>query len=236
MPLARRKLAVAIAAVALGGRHLVLSVAASWIAYGKRTRGSILLGTLVFGLSVFAVHFIAMAGTGFVGLDGGDTAGPALSDETLAMGVAISSFVICGAFLLSSVTFFAVRAERAAETEEPMTGTAPGRVPVPYAKEGRTQFVDAGAIAAVRAEGHCTVLYSGAERLFCPWSISEAAKRLAPAGLIRAHRSYLVNPALVTEFRRTKDTGVCHFDGVEALSKVPVSRSRLAEVRRVLGV
>ncbi|WP_338020517.1 MHYT domain-containing protein [Mameliella sp. AT18] len=58
---------------------LVLSVAAIWIAYGKRTRGSILLGTLVFGLSVFAVHFIAMAGTGFIGLDGGDTAGPALS-------------------------------------------------------------------------------------------------------------------------------------------------------------
>ncbi|WP_342448900.1 LytTR family DNA-binding domain-containing protein [Mameliella alba] len=169
-------------------------------------------------------------------LDGGDTAGPALSDETLAMGVAISSFVICGAFLLSSVTFFAVRAEQAAETEEPVTGTAPGRVPVPYEKEGRTQFVDAGAIAAVRAEGHCTVLYSGAERLFCPWSISEAAKRLAPAGLIRAHRSYLVSPALVTELRRTKDTGVCHFDGVEALGKVPVSRSRLAEVRRVLGI
>ncbi|WP_300442070.1 MHYT domain-containing protein [uncultured Mameliella sp.] len=215
---------------------LALSVAAIWIAYGERTRGSILLGTLVFGLSVFAVHFIAMAGTGFIGLDGGDSAGPALSNETLAMGVALSSFAICGAFLLSGVTFFAAPADQAPETEELVSGATPGRVPVPYEKEGRTQFVDAGAIAAVRAEGHYTVLYSGADKLFCPWSISEAARRLAPAGLIRAHRSYLVNPALVTEFRRTKDTGVCHFDGVEALGKVPVSRSRLAEVRSVLGV
>ncbi|SNS48377.1 MHYT domain-containing protein [Antarctobacter heliothermus] len=226
---------------------LALSIAAIWVAYGERTRGHILLGTLFFGVSVVAVHFIAMAGTGFVGLGGGSGAGPILSNEVLAMGVTLSSFAICGAFLLSGVTFFPVRVAAApqempvtvaAEIEEPdpVPDVPGGRVSVPYEKEGRTQFLDAGAIAAVRAEGHYTLLYSGPDKLFCPWSISEAARRLEPAGLIRTHRSFLVNPAFVTEFRRTKDTGLCFFEAVASLPKVPVSRSRLSDVRQVLGV
>ncbi|WP_417205383.1 MHYT domain-containing protein [Antarctobacter sp.] len=224
---------------------LALSVAAIWVAYGERTRGHILLGTLFFGVSVFVVHFVAMAGTGFVGLGSGGGAGPILSNEILAMGVTLSSFAICGAFLLSGATFFPVKAaapaaavDAVAVPEEVVPTTAPvgARVSVPFEKDGRTQFLDAGAIAAVRAEGHYTVLYSGRAKLFCPWSISEAARRLGPAGLIRTHRSYLVNPAFVTEFRRTKDTGLCFFEAVESLPKVPVSRSRLSGVRDVLGI
>ncbi|WP_323770313.1 MHYT domain-containing protein [Antarctobacter sp.] len=231
---------VAVALVAA----LALSIAAIWVAYGERTRGHILLGTLFFGISVFVVHFVAMAGTGFVGLGSGGGAGPILSNEILAMGVTLSSFAICGAFLLSGATFFPVKAagpadlDAAAVLEDEVSTAVPAgaRVSVPFEKEGRTQFLDAGAIAAVRAEGHYTVLYSGRDKLFCPWSISEAARRLGPAGLIRTHRSYLVNPAFVTEFRRTKDTGLCFFEAVESLPKVPVSRSRLSGVRDVLGI
>lgn len=224
---------------------LALSVTAVWVAYGERTRGNILLGTLFFGISVFAVHFIAMAGTGFQALGGGRGAGPVISNEVLAMGVALSSFVICGAFLLTGVNFVAppeaaapalVTTPEIGDETPPAPNPATGRVAVPYEREGRTQFVDASRIAAIRAEGHYTILYAGTERLFCPWSISEAARRLAGAGVIRAHRSYLINPGFVTEFRRTKDTGLCFFEGLEALPKVPVSRSRLAEVRSILGV
>ncbi|SMX45090.1 MHYT domain-containing protein [Maliponia aquimaris] len=235
---------VAVALVAA----LALSVLAIWVAYGERTRGSLLLGTLIFGVSVFAVHFIAMAGTGFLALDPLSGAGPALSNHSLAIGVTLSSFAICGAFLLSGATFLAPQAEPEAAPPVAVAGpTAPeepelpppvpgGRVPVPYEREGRTQFIDARDIAAVRAEGHYTVLYAGKDKLFCPWSISESARRLGAAGFLRTHRSYLINPAFVTEFRRTKDTGLCFFEGVDALPKVPVSRSRLAEVRQVLGV
>lgn len=243
MELCRPVYSVAGVAVALFAA-LGLSIAAIWVAYGERTRGHILLGTLFFGLSVFAVHFIAMAGTGFVGLGGGGGAGPILSNEVLAMGVTLSSFAICGAFLLSGITFFPVREAAPIQAEvgddvekpDPVSPAVGGRVSVPFEKEGRTQFLDATAIAAVRAEGHYTVIYAGADKLFCPWSISEAARRLGPAGLIRTHRSYLVNPAFVTEFRRTKDTGLCFFGAVDSLPKVPVSRSRLSDVRQVLGV
>ncbi|MGP6086125.1 MHYT domain-containing protein [Antarctobacter jejuensis] len=212
---------------------IVLSVAAVWVAYDERTRGNILYGTLFFGLSVFAVHFIAMAGTGFLALDSGAAAGPALSNQTLAIGVTLSSFVICGAFLLTGITFFGPAAEA---QPEPDVISATGRIPVPYEKEGRKQFAESTQIAAVGAEGHYTVLFLNSEKLFCPWSISEAAKRLEPVGFVRTHRSYLINPGFVTEFRRTKDNGLLFFEGVEALAKVPVSRSRLSAVREVLGI
>jgi DNA-binding LytR/AlgR family response regulator len=106
---------------------------------------------------------------------------------------------------------------------------------IPHEKEGRTLFLDPAAVSVVRAEGHYTVLHRGAETLFCPWSISEAEERLAPAGFLRVHRSYLLNPAHVTKFERLKDSGTCNVGGAEAL-RVPVSRARLADLRQVLGV
>ena len=150
------------------------------------------------------------------------------------------SFVISGAFLLTGITFIqpatTVTEETTDEVFEPISQEAAHLVPVPYEKDGRTQFTDRTDIAAVRAEGHYTILYIGDEKLFCPWSISEAEERLGPSQFIRAHRSYLINPAYVSEFQRTKDTGVCYFEKVDSLLKVPVSRSRLPFVREALGV
>ncbi|PSL18473.1 MHYT domain-containing protein [Shimia abyssi] len=223
-----------------------LSVLAIWVAYGARTKGNILLGTVCFGLSVFAVHFVAMSGTSFIALDTTGGGGPALSNEVLAMGVTVTAFVICGVFLLNGVSFLEPTAQNAvpspavqpepAPEPAPEPVAAPDITPVPFEKEGRTQFLERTAIAAIRAEGHYTVLYAGDEKLFCPWSISEAETRLGTSHFIRAHRSYLINPAYVTEFRRAKDSGVCFFDGVGSLPKVPVARSRLNEVRDLLGV
>jgi len=225
---------------------LALATLAVWVAYGSRTRGHILLGTVCFAVAVVSMHFIAMAGTTFHLADTTVAAGPMLSNPVLAMIVALASFVLSGASLLSGVSFFgpavaevAPVAESAPEPEPPRAARpAPqgAPLPVPFEKDGRTQFADSSAIAAVRAEGHYTVLYAGKDKLFCPWSISEASGRLLPRRFIRAHRSYLINPAFVSEFRRTKDTGVCFFKGVESLAKVPVSRSRLAQVRESLGL
>jgi DNA-binding LytR/AlgR family response regulator len=111
----------------------------------------------------------------------------------------------------------------------------PAEARIPYERESRIFFLDAAQVAAVRAEGHYTVLYHRTEKLFCPWSISEAEKRLTP-GFLRVHRSYLINPRLVTGFERLKDTGLCFFDGVEPPIKVPVSRSHLTAVREALGL
>ena len=218
---------------------VVLSVLAIWAAYDNRTQRNILLGTVCFGLAVFTMHFVATGLTDFVASDNASGAGPALNNQVLAMGVTIAVFLICGAFLLTGVTFLGFETEVAAQpdTAEPEPNApVQMRAGVPFEREGQTFFSESGKIAAIRAEGHYTVLYIGSEKLFCPWSITEAESRLKPDGFLRAHRSYLVNPKHVTSFERHKDNGTCYFDGVDALTKVPVSRSRLTDVREALGL
>lgn len=255
-------------AVAVVG-SLGLSTGAIWIAYGRRTHRNILFGTLCFGLAVFTVHFVAIAGTGFVADGGTGVIGPLISNQVLAIGVVLSSFVLCAAFLLTGVTFLGWEPQPAGLASEtaglapapaglapqPLLSTLPeaaeapeapqsqprpaaSRAPqVPYEKDGRTLFIDPSEIAALRAEGHYTYLYTKAGKLFCVWSITDAEKRLAPTGLfIKSHRSYLINPAHVSSFERLKDNGALYFEGFGPLDKVPVSRSRLTAVRESLGL
>ena len=106
---------------------------------------------------------------------------------------------------------------------------------VPYEKDGTTFFVPAGEVFALRAEGHYSIVYIASGRVFCPWSISEAQKRL-PAQFLRVHRSYLVNAARVAGFQRRKDNGYCLLDGSPSLDRVPVARSRIPELRAALGL
>ena len=219
----------------------VLCVGAFAVAYGRRTQRNIVIGTLIFGFAVFSVHFAAIAGTSFVAVDTQNEVGPLISNETMAIGVVLSRFVLCGAFLLSGVTFLAppkpdlaASGPDASEAEASVTKVATKRQ-IPYQKEGQTRFVDPSQVAVIRAEGHYTHVYTKDERLFCAWSITEAEKRLSPGPFIKTHRSYLINPDHVSGFVRLKDNGVCHFETAN-LSKVPVSRSRLKLVRETLGI
>ena len=82
-----------------------MGVAAIQISYGRRTQGSIVFGTIVFGLSVVLTHFAAMYWTGFARLPQDIVIEPSISDGQLAMIVILAAFVICGAFLLSASTF-----------------------------------------------------------------------------------------------------------------------------------
>ncbi|NRA99537.1 MAG: LytTR family transcriptional regulator DNA-binding domain-containing protein [Rhodobacteraceae bacterium] len=220
---------------------LALSTLAVWMAYGERTRRNIVFGTLCFAAAVVALHYIAVANTDFFVAPLPELPSLALSNEALAFVVTLAAFAICGGFLLSGATFFPAP-EGEPETPVPDATEAPSPAPepvvrtVPYEQNGRTLFAVLDQVAAFRAEGHYTLIYIGDEKGFCPWSISEAEKRLEGSSFIRAHRSYLINPDLVTGFERKKDSGIAFFDDVAALDKVPVSRSRLNDVRDALGV
>jgi len=223
-----------------------LSVLAIWVAYGARTRLNIMLGTLGFGVAVFAMHFIAMFGTSFEPLETSREFGPLMSNSVLALGVVLSSFFLCGAFLLSGVRFLGLGVEIAAPqpidaaptepeadpTPAPVPAAAPG---IPCEKDGKTLFLDCGDVVFVRADGHYTHAYTRQGRHFCTWPITEAERRLARLGFVKTHRSYLINPAHVSGFERRKDNGVCTFEH-PGLPPVPVSRSHLAAVRDLLGV
>lgn len=220
---------------------LALATLAVWIAYGERTRRNVLLGTVCFATAVVALHYIAVANTRFlpVPLPEFDLV---LGNAALALVVTLAAFVICGAFLLAGATFFPEPAEvpvlAAVSAAPPAPPSEPARAPrpVPYEREGRTLFAEPAGIAALRAEGHYTMLYRGAETAFCPWSISEAERRLDGTGFLRVHRSYLVNPAHITGYERRKDGGVVFLSGAAGLGPVPVSRARLNELRDLLGL
>ncbi|NDW47058.1 MHYT domain-containing protein [Ruegeria sp. PrR005] len=220
----------------------VLNMAAFWIAYGQRSHRNILLGTVCFGSAVFIVHFVAIWGTSFVAIGAEGDVGPMIGKEVLAIGVVLSSFVLCAAFLLTGISFV-TPAQPKPETEAPVPQELPVKKPVepkfarqiPYEQDGRTHFFDANSVAAIRAEGHYTHIYAQGRRYFCVWSITEAERRLDPATFTKTHRSYLVNPAFVESFERLKDNGICHMN-LPGLPRVPVSRARLKAVREVLGV
>ncbi|MFP7672473.1 MHYT domain-containing protein [Marivita sp. S0852] len=215
---------------------IALCILAFWVAYNQRTNRNIFLATLCFGVAVFAVHFLAMAGTNFVAEPQSNDFGPSMSNEILAIGVILSSFVIFGAFLWVSTTYLepAKQTDPQIPTNDPGPSISPIGLQIPCEKGGTKIFVAPDDVAFVRADGHYTQVYTDQDRLFCVWPITEATKRLLPAGFLKTHRSYLINPGKVARFERTKDKGRCTFTSVN-LPPAPVSRANLKDIQSTLA-
>lgn len=219
---------------------VALCVLAFRVAYSNRNNRNILIGTACFGIAVFAVHFLAMAGTNFVQVDQITEFGPSISNEVMALGVILSSFVIFGAFLWVGATFLVPAETPVAKSEGPHSEKTnepvddSGRITVACESDGNRVFVRAEDVAFVRADGHYTQVYTDTDRYFCVWPITEATKRLLAAGFLKVHRSYLVNPAKVARFERGKDNGRCIFTA-DDLPPAPVSRSNLKDVQALLA-
>ncbi len=221
---------VASSIVAIG-----LCILAVWIAYDQRTNRNIFLGTLCFAIAVCSVHFLAMANTRFEEMPGVSEFGPVMSNEALALGVIFFSFVIFGACLWVSVTYLVVTPARPADARPaPEPAAVAPALQIPCEREGNKVFVAPKDVVFVRADGHYTQVYTRTERLFCVWPVTQAMKRLLPAGFLQTHRSYLVNPEHVARFERTKDKGRCLFDG-DDLPPAPVSRSKLKGIQDALA-
>lgn len=214
-----------------------LCMLAFWIAYGRRTNRNIVLGTICFAVAVCSVHFLAMWGANFVAQPSTSDFGPSLSNETLALGVIFFSFVIFGACLWVSVTYLEPQASIAvapAQQDSPVPPQQTTGLQIPCERDGSKVFVRSDDVAFVRADGHYTQVYTDNERLFCAWPVTEAVKRLLPVGYLQTHRSYLVNPARVSRFERSKDKGRCIFAEAD-LPPAPVSRSKLKVIQDALA-
>lgn len=235
-------LAVLVAAIA--------GITAIRVAYGERTRQNIILGSVVFGLSVAAVHFAAMLGTTFLLDESFQPLPVVMANHTLALTVTIASFVICGTFLLVTTNFLtnvpitkvtpAAPDLRSTATPKPAASdtSAPASMALtaqlPFEKNKKINYLDLDQVAAARADGHYTQLYTKSGLLFCPWSISEIDKKMSPHGFHRTHRSYLVNIHAVNAFEKRGETGVCLFEDYPSLESVPVSRNRVIGLLQVL--
>ncbi|SDQ12377.1 MHYT domain-containing protein [Pseudovibrio sp. Tun.PSC04-5.I4] len=240
-------------------------ILAIWAAYKQRARFNIILGATIFGLSVSLVHYLGLYLTNFAILPVEEPIVMALDNGELAFLVIISAFTICAAFLLTATTFLVPEVSIAQQVPQPditvaashsdgayedppvmdvvdlenktspLAPTPQNTVRVPVEKDNQITFLTEEDIAAVQAEGHYTLLHTPAGRFFCSWSISVAHSKL-PDNFIQTHRSFLVNIKHVQGFTRNKDNGKCLFDTISSLTSVPVSRSRINEVKAVLGL
>ncbi len=112
-----------------------------------------------------------------------------------------------------------------------------GDVKIPYEQNKIQRLLSAEDIHIVKADGHYTQINDGGEDLFCPWSISRLEKSLNPCSFVRTHRSFIVNKSQITGFRRDGDKAFCIIGngvGNENGTEIPVSRSRVTELRKLL--
>jgi NO-binding membrane sensor protein with MHYT domain len=242
---------------------ILFSICALRLAYGRRTLLQLSLGAVVLGVTIAGMHYSAMAFTGFTELaDAQPVAAPIIQSDYLALIVAVAAFVVCGVFLLTALPLEGEAAgardgdaaatptspslsapeggEGQDETADPATDepivVAAGEGPrLPYEQHNATYFVDAERIHAIKAEGHYTRLYDGAEVYFCPWSISKVEAHVAGHSFLRTHRSFLVNIRHARAFQRKDDKAYLIVPAVKE-AMVPVSRFHIAEVRRALGI
>jgi diguanylate cyclase len=247
--------------VLAGGLSIIFGVVAMTLAFGKQREVGTLWATLVFGAAVTVVHFSAMSQTVF--LSSGLTAPSSmqLGNSQIAIMVMLTVFVICGGFMLVGASFLSSQSLSRKDAVEsgqmllpavilaPIPDSADDRAKdetgargpdavlrVPFQRDGRTNFVSAGTVYALHAEGHYTTAYLDHGPVFCPWSITTAEARLTlKAGFMRVHRSWIVNLALVSAYERAKDHGYCVMAGAQGLERIPVSRNRMAALQKELG-
>ncbi len=98
---------------------IAASILALELAYRQRGLAKTLVGAIVLGLAVAAMHYTAMAFTVF---ELSETIeiypAPLLSSDVLALFVAVASFLICGIFLLMAIPGEARREQPSAESQD----------------------------------------------------------------------------------------------------------------------
>lgn len=100
----------------------------------------------------------------------------------------------------------------------------------------RTRLVKVVDIRYVQANGHVVTARVFDGDLRWKGSLSEASSRLEPAGFVRVHRAYLVNPERVVEVEPFFGGSYLLRVDDKARSEVPVSRNYLPAVRKALGL
>jgi DNA-binding LytR/AlgR family response regulator len=100
----------------------------------------------------------------------------------------------------------------------------------------RTRLVKVAEIRYVQANGHVVTARIFDGDLRWKGSLAEAAARFEPAGFLRVHRAYLVNPERVVEVEPFFGGSYLLRVDDKARSEVPVSRNYLPAVRKALGL
>jgi DNA-binding LytR/AlgR family response regulator len=140
-----------------------------------------------------------------------------------------------------------VSQERLARTLDRLRAQRENAAPAPAAPNGsparvaledgeRTRLVKLAEIRYVQANGHVVTARIFDGDLRWKGSLAEAASRLEPAGFLRVHRAYLVNPERVVEVEPFFGGSYLLRVDDKARSEVPISRNYFPAVRKALGL
>ena len=193
-----------------------ICIGALKLAYHRRTLQGLMIGGAVYGLAILAMHFSAMSQTGFLPLDRVEPTVRLVPNDVLAMLVLVAAFLICGAFLLTTVTLGGVTgpagpaedARPAADTPaEPSPAPEPVALRLPYERDGKTFFAPIEDIVAIQAEGHYTRLHRLSGPAFCPQPITQLAKDLAQASFLQHPSQLPREPDLCGGVRTAQGSG-----------------------------
>lgn len=223
---------------------ILSSILAMKIAYGgERSFSNTVLGAIILGLSMSAIHHTAMHFTMMIKNDAvADLALSLLNGEQLALLVAISSFTLSCLFLLLVVPaekqVFGARTSEEVESvvDTPTVDEPPAQeIQIPYEQENLERYLPLSEVYFIRASGHYTYIDDGTKELFCPWSISRFKDCLDPLSFIRIHRSYIVNKNYIKGIKRHGDKSYCVVNN-DNQDEIPISRSRIHEFKKMLQV
>ncbi len=223
---------------------VIASTCALWFAFRHKSFGETLMGGVSLGLAISSMHYAAMFSTSFVPIDDvADLASPVLTQDYLAIVVAVVSFVLCGLFLLLALPdekrlreevprVLASAVAPFAETDA-VNGNGHAAVHddsahrrIPVHKNGATLYLSSGDIVTVTAQGHYTLVTNDRDEFFCDLPISKLAKLLDGGPFAQPHRSHLVNLRYVQGFSKKGDRGYLILDGGPD-RRVPVSRANI---------
>lgn len=96
--------------------------------------------------------------------------------------------------------------------------------------------IDPSRITAVVARDHYAAILIDGRELLVEDSLDKLADRFQGVGLLRAHRSALINLAHLLELQHEGDRKYLALLNDPAKTKVPISRERLPDVKRALGL
>lgn len=217
------------------------SAGALWFAFRSSDIKEIAPGGAMLGLTISVMHYVAMFSTSFIPLDDvAEIATPVFTSDFIAIAVALASFIFCGLFLLMALPDgsdeeqsmqHAANHGLANLTPTPEPSAVRKRISVE--KDGAILFLDPDDIWSVAAHGHYSIVTNKDAEYFCDMPISKIEKIVAGSGIIRSHRSFLVNLHHVKALSRKGDRGLLILDG-SSDGTVPVSRSKFETIRQQL--
>lgn len=239
---------------------IVVSMVAIYLAYRVTSRWKQPFAAGAMGIGISGVHYTGMLAATFVPTEEILLISqPSLGNGTLAIVISVIAFIIFGmtfamalpapheeegseaqdiafnpSLLRQSKRQAAAQQKKSQAGENKFATIEMDRVPVQV--DRKTVFVDPKEIVCIDADSHYAKVYTQDREYFTNLSISELEKRLPTLAFLRVHRSHIVNMHSILSFNRAKNQGSLMVNALGEDRLVPVSRSKIRQIKVALGL